>query len=45
MWNRIRQNDVESGEAIGGDEEQGVAEVEDFTNFSGAEFRYARQVK
>jgi hypothetical protein len=45
LRNRIRQDDIEGRQPIGGDEEKSVPEVEDFTDFAGAEFGDARKVK
>ena len=45
MRDRIGQDDIESGEPIGGNEEQSVAEVEDFPDFAGTEFGNARQLQ
>src|SRR3954470_1661467 len=45
LRDRVRQNDVEGRKAIGGNEEERVAEIEDFTDFSGAEFWNAGKVE
>ena len=45
LRNRIGENDVEGREAIGSDEEQGFAEIEDLADFAGAEFGNAGQVE
>ena len=41
--NRIRQNDVEGGKTIADDEEQGIAEVENFAHFATAQFLNSRK--
>jgi hypothetical protein len=45
LRNRIGQDDIEGRQPIGGDKEESVAEVEDFTDFAGAEFADARKVE
>src|SRR6266480_3125702 len=41
LRNRIGQDDVEGGQTIGRDKEERVAEIEDFADFAGAQFRNA----
>src|SRR5438067_3578056 len=36
--NRVRQNNIKGRETVGRDEQQSVAEVEDFAHFSAAQF-------
>ena len=45
VGNRIRQNDVESGEAVGRDEEQRLAEIEDFAHLAAAQFGQVRKIE
>ena len=42
--NRIGQNYIESGKTIADDEEQSVAEVEDFAHFAAAQFFYSCEI-
>jgi len=43
IWNGIGQNDVEGGKTIADDEEQGIAEVENFAHFATAQFLNSRK--
>src|SRR5665213_3429315 len=43
--NAVGHDDVEGGDAVAGDEQEAVAEVEDFADFAGANFFDAGQIK
>ncbi len=42
---RVGQNNVEGGKAIGRDKEEGIAEIEDFAHLAAAQFRQAGQIE
>src|SRR5205807_7216862 len=44
VWNRIGQNDVKCGDAVGDNKEQCLAQVENFPHFTAAHFFYSGQV-
>lgn len=44
QWDAIGKDTVKGGDAICGDEQQGVAEIEYLANFAGPEFRETRQI-
>ncbi len=43
--NAVGHDDVEGGNAVAGDEQEGVAEVEDFADLAGADFFDAGQIE
>ena len=43
--NAVGHDDVEGGNAVAGDEQEAVAEVEDFADFAGADFFDAGQIE
>jgi hypothetical protein len=43
-WNAGRQDAVKSGDAVCGNDEQAVAEVENLAHFSASQFRNSREV-
>ena len=43
-WNRIWQDDIESGEPVGSDKEQVLPEIENLAHLPAAQFRDSGQV-